>query len=224
MMVLRITNTANCWDIFLSHTRTSLLITETTNARSNQLILVPLFESLTCRTEPNRIKPIQTLLEMSLPWTERIRFGLHNMQRKLAFHGWEAYPQYSHSNGIGRSALISTFLGILWGIHALLGLQCVLALAMIDTSSGSTSTSTSTTISPLGLLAPDRLQLLLQWSLYVVALTTFHLAEFFVTSLHNPTVATSDSFLVNHSVHYTLAALVRVLPCRVVPQCNGPHI
>jgi len=52
-----------------------------------------------------------------------------------------------------------------------------------------------------------RLILLWQWSAYVVALCTFHLTEFFVTVLYNPSVASADSFLINHSTAYTAAAL-----------------
>lgn len=46
-----------------------------------------------------------------------------------------------------------------------------------------------------------------QWCTYVCSLCIFHLLEFFVTALYNPCVATSDSFLINHSVMYTAAAL-----------------
>jgi protein-S-isoprenylcysteine O-methyltransferase len=49
--------------------------------------------------------------------------------------------------------------------------------------------------------------LLLQWSTYIMSLCTFHLAEFFITSIYNPTQATTDSFLVNHSTTYTTAAM-----------------
>jgi protein-S-isoprenylcysteine O-methyltransferase len=49
--------------------------------------------------------------------------------------------------------------------------------------------------------------LIWQWSLYGTALTSFHLLEFWITVLYNPQVASSDSFLVNHSTAYTAAAL-----------------
>jgi protein-S-isoprenylcysteine O-methyltransferase len=61
-------------------------------------------------------------------------------------------------------------------------------------------TTIATTASP-------RMFLLWQWSLYGTALTSFHLLEFWITVLYNPTVASSDSFLVNHSTAYTAAAL-----------------
>ncbi|KAL7533225.1 hypothetical protein ACHAWF_004402 [Thalassiosira exigua] len=48
----------------------------------------------------------------------------------------------------------------------------------------------------------------LQWTAYVVALCTFHLGEFFTTAVFNPSVTSADSFMVNHSKHYTAAALI----------------
>ena len=54
-------------------------------------------------------------------------------------------------------------------------------------------------------LGKARLQLLCQWCIYVVMLSTFHLLEFFTTAIYNPTVATAESFLVNHSFGYTAA-------------------
>ena len=39
---------------------------------------------------------------------------------------------------------------------------------------------------------------------------TFHLLEFFVTCLYNPSVVKSDSFLVNHSKAYTAAFLLAI--------------
>ena len=42
-----------------------------------------------------------------------------------------------------------------------------------------------------------------------MVLSTFHLLEFFITALYNPYVTSADSFLVNHSIAYTAAALVR---------------
>lgn len=52
-----------------------------------------------------------------------------------------------------------------------------------------------------------RLLAIWQWSAYVVALCTFHLLEFFVTVLYNPSVASADSFLVNHSTGYSAAVV-----------------
>ena len=39
----------------------------------------------------------------------------------------------------------------------------------------------------------------------MTAVSVFHLLEFFVTAIWNPTMADADSFLVNHSISYTAA-------------------
>jgi hypothetical protein len=57
----------------------------------------------------------------------------------------------------------------------------------------------------------DTLKMAFQWTIYVIFLCAFHLGEFFTTALFNPSVATADSFMVNHSKAYTTAALVSVV-------------
>lgn len=51
----------------------------------------------------------------------------------------------------------------------------------------------------LGAVSAARVSLLLQWVLFIIALCVFHLAEFFVTALFNPSVVNASSFVVNHS-------------------------
>ena len=46
-----------------------------------------------------------------------------------------------------------------------------------------------------------------QWCLYALSLTAFHFLEFAFAALHQPADASSDSFLLNHSPAYRLAAL-----------------
>lgn len=95
--------------------------------------------------------------------------------------------------GLGRVALLSCGLGVLWGVHFLLVI--IFSLNYLGILS-----------IPEGWLGGDRIQLLWQWSFYVTSMCTFHLSEFFTTALYNPTVTTADSFLVNHSATYTAAA------------------
>ena len=59
----------------------------------------------------------------------------------------------------------------------------------------------------------DRLQLALQWTVYSIFLCIFHLGEFFSTCVFNPSVTTSDSFMINQSKAYTAAALVSSVCC-----------
>jgi len=96
--------------------------------------------------------------------------------------------------GLGRVATLACILGILLGVHLMLAILIVLCQNRIINQT---------------LMGPDRMQLFLQWCLYAVVLCTFHLLEFFVTALYNPSVTSSDSFLINHSIAYTAAALVR---------------
>lgn len=66
-----------------------------------------------------------------------------------------------------------------------------------------------------------------QWSGYASAVSMFHLSEYFTTALYNPTAASSDSFLVNHSTSYTAAALTSWtefgLRFALAPQWNLPR-
>ena len=43
--------------------------------------------------------------------------------------------------------------------------------------------------------------------LYIMVLTFFHISEYVVTAIHNPAALKVDSFLINHSVEYGVAAL-----------------
>lgn len=55
---------------------------------------------------------------------------------------------------------------------------------------------------------PQIVFMLCQWCTYIMCLCTFHLLEFFITAIYNPSQATSDSYLVNHSITYTTAAIL----------------
>jgi len=118
---------------------------------------------------------------------------LQHIQSKLAFEDWLRYPQFSTKMGLGRVAMLACILGTLWGIHfTLILFICFCRLGIFQQS----------------LFEPDRMQLVLQWSCYVLFLSTFHLLEFFITALYNPYVTSADSFLINHSIAYTTAALL----------------
>lgn len=43
--------------------------------------------------------------------------------------------------------------------------------------------------------------------MYMIVLAFFHLSEYIVTSIHNPTTLQLDSFLINHSLEYVIAAI-----------------
>lgn len=48
----------------------------------------------------------------------------------------------------------------------------------------------------------------IQWVCFVLFLCIFHLCEFFVTAIWNPSVLDASSFVINHSKAYTIAMLL----------------
>ena len=121
---------------------------------------------------------------------------IKTIQSVLAFDN-VCSPHFASSTSLGRIALLSSILSLLLGF----------ALSALLFTSPS--------------LHPQRFS----FSLYTASLTLFHLSEFFTTCTYNPQVVSSESFLVNHSEAYTLAALlswlefgakVAVLPAKLV--------
>ena len=96
--------------------------------------------------------------------------------------------------GLGRIATLALSLGVIWGLHVMAAFMLLVHTFYLP---------------PLNDLMTDddRIALLLRWCIYMVILSSFHLLEFFTTAIYNPTVATSESFLVNHSLGYTGAFL-----------------
>ena len=98
--------------------------------------------------------------------------------------------------GLGRVALLSYLLGAILTSHTmLLGLLCMHKYDTIQ-------------INILQQADPRNIMLLTQWNIYMITLCIFHLAEFFITALFNPTVVTANSFIINHSKAYTCAIMV----------------
>lgn len=93
-------------------------------------------------------------------------------------------------NSFGRVGVLGCCLGVVWGIHV----SCGAFLLWISFTSSFNETR--------------RVTMAWTWCFYITAMCTFHLLEFFVTAFYNPTVVDSDSFLVNHSKAYTVAAIV----------------
>mmetsp|Transcript_23613 Transcript_23613/g.53267 ORF Transcript_23613/g.53267 Transcript_23613/m.53267 type:complete len:273 (-) Transcript_23613:283-1101(-) len=107
---------------------------------------------------------------------------IDQIQQVLEFDGWEAYGQFSSKAGIGRVGLAGFGLGVIFGANLCL----LIILVFVD--------------------APFK-GILAQWSLYLVALSGFHFSEFLVTALYKPESVSYDSFVINHSKAYTIAAL-----------------
>lgn len=108
--------------------------------------------------------------------------------------------------GLGRTALIGSLLGIVWGAHCVLWIQLLLCVIGVlpypfDRSQTNTVKAIEYTI------RWQQIAMLWQWCTYIMSFCFFHLAEFFITAIYNPTQATADSFLINHSMTYTAAAI-----------------
>ena len=57
------------------------------------------------------------------------------------------------------------------------------------------------------------------FGVYVAIISVFHLSEFLAISFTNPSVATSDTFIINHSSAYTLAAALSWLEFSIERKC-----
>jgi protein-S-isoprenylcysteine O-methyltransferase len=108
---------------------------------------------------------------------------------------------------LGRTACIGTVLGIIWGIHFVILVQLVLHYFVFFSFPYQTNDTNDLTTNHQQHEQPIAF-MLWQWCTYVMCLCTFHLLEFFITAIYNPTQATADSYLINHSLTYTTAALL----------------
>lgn len=114
------------------------------------------------------------------------------VQSILSLERWTGYPQYEDDKGLGRVALLSCILSLILGINLILCLQLVLInMGMLPKDI-------------VGDWSDERRQMAVQWTVYVIVLCTFHLAEFFTTSIFNPSVTSADSFMVCiiHTEHF----------------------
>lgn len=122
---------------------------------------------------------------------------LHKIQGKLSFEGWEPNEQFTAVDGLGRVSLLACILGILWGIHIMLAFLVLLyqhnIIIIINIDNDNNATSSSHFWKEIW--NEDRIFMIFQWCIYVVLVCTFHLLEFFITAMYNPTVATADSYL-----------------------------
>lgn len=126
-------------------------------------------------------------------------------------------------------AVLATALGFHLGANVVLFLLLqlmklgiiVIPQASVDTTTNyywPTTTIIQSLVQYIFSLETNRLQLALQWTVYSIFLCIFHLAEFFSTCIYNPSVTSSDSFMINQSKAYTAAALV-CLVCFLLCSC-----
>uniref|UniRef100_A0A7R9W1N7 Protein-S-isoprenylcysteine O-methyltransferase n=1 Tax=Pseudictyota dubia TaxID=2749911 RepID=A0A7R9W1N7_9STRA len=173
-------------------------------SRSNSPSMDPVREGRPVRSDQNRTYDDGSSVarmgteRQSTPSSSRALSAIRGIQDVLDFKfaDKERHWQFAEKNGLGRVAMLACGLGLILGIHSvLLLLLCVHDLGL-------------SSIGFLDDITPERVGLLRQWLVYVVLLSFFHIAEFFVTAIWNPSVTTADSFVVNQSLAYTTAALV----------------
>jgi len=120
---------------------------------------------------------------------------IENIQSILDFKNWKHHPQFFKNEGLARVAIIAFVLGSIFSLHTgFLFLFCLDKMHIMK-------------FGLVQILSPSRSILIFQWIEFVLAVCAFHLAEFFVTAIWNPSVLGAQSFLVNHSKAYTMAML-----------------
>ena len=90
-------------------------------------------------------------------------------------------------NGIGKIGTTGFLLGLICGIHIGFLLGLILYLFINECN--------------------NIIITLLQWCIYIIHLSLFHFLEFFVTAYCQPLKVNYDSYIVNHSKDYTIAAI-----------------
>jgi hypothetical protein len=98
-------------------------------------------------------------------------------------------------DGVGKIGTTGFVLGLFGGFHVAVWWFSLLVLWMLEESEVNES-----------IIA--LLWVLLHWSTYAVSLCAFHFLEFFATACYQPASLSFDSFIVNHSPAYTVAAIV----------------
>jgi hypothetical protein len=137
---------------------------------------------------------------MHFAFLHHVRIFLHRIQSILSFESWIEYPAFNSKLSLGRTAMVAFLLGVIMGVH-IVSLCIGVYFRFLLSSSESSHL----------LIDTDRLQLLIQWCIYIICVCFFHLSEFFTTAIYNPNALSSDSFIVNHSYAYTGAAIVSKL-------------
>lgn len=123
---------------------------------------------------------------------------IDEIQRRLEFKQWVGYPQFTSDEGLGRVASIALMYGSMLSLHV-----AGLLLISLDITG-------NISLGVIAQLSPSRTLLLYQWLVYIIVLCVFHLSEFFVTAIWNPSVLTARCFMLDHSKAYTVAMLTSV--------------
>uniref|UniRef100_A0A7S3V2F3 Protein-S-isoprenylcysteine O-methyltransferase n=2 Tax=Aplanochytrium stocchinoi TaxID=215587 RepID=A0A7S3V2F3_9STRA len=107
-------------------------------------------------------------------------FALEYIQDKLNFDS-SVTPHFITESGAGRHGVAGLLLGVIFGFHA-----CIILLQ--------------------GYLDPEKVGLI-QWSVYMCLFCFFHASEWYITAVYRPSELGYKSWLINHSMQYTIAQI-----------------
>lgn len=139
----------------------------------------------------------------------KVFVAAESVQGILSFSGSTSNPQFCGSAG-GKMGTAGFLLGIVGGIHLGMLLMCAIMMYLhplfqLDTEDDLLRIDKDMTNE---IAAMQVIKGMVQWCVYVVFLCFFHFAEFFVTAVKQPKNLKYESFLLNHSINYTLANVV----------------
>ena len=130
---------------------------------------------------------------------------VEKIQSILSFGGAKDHPQFT-GDAIGKIGTAGFCLGIIGGVH--LGMIIVIFAWSLLKTNQMTEVKANGIVQDYNPMNESfSVTLLLQWSAYVTFLCFFHFAEFFITAVKQPKVLCYRSYLIDHSVSYTLANL-----------------
>jgi Isoprenylcysteine carboxyl methyltransferase (ICMT) family len=127
--------------------------------------------------------------------------SLLNFERIQLFKG---NAQFTSTQGNGRMGLTGFLLGFIGGVH--LNMACISVLCLAFILPASTTTVVAWGVGGVS-WSVYALRVLVLWSTYIGLLACFHFGEFLVTAIHQPSALSYESYVVNHSKAYTVAAL-----------------
>jgi protein-S-isoprenylcysteine O-methyltransferase len=103
-------------------------------------------------------------------------------------------------SGIGKIGTTGFLLGLICGLHlGYLLILLILYFFIIDNNNNNYNNNKYEW--------DNIIIILLQWCTYIIFLSSFHFLEFFITAYCQPLKVNYDSYIVNHSKDYTIAAI-----------------
>ena len=135
-----------------------------------------------------------TMAALNAVFLPRLQRAVLAVQDAINFKQSGAVNFQFAGDGVGKIGTTGFVLGLFGGFHVAVWWFSLLVLWMLEDS--------EVIESVIALL-----WVLLHWSTYAASLCAFHFLEFFATACYQPASLSFDSFIVNHSPAYTVAAV-----------------